>query len=50
MEKPEGPPLSKGRLKRGSELGMTPKESWASVSGVRPLSGMFSIWRDGERR
>ena len=43
MEKPEGPALSKGRVKRGSVLGTTPKASWARAKGVRPETGMFSI-------
>ena len=43
MEKPDGPALSKGRVKRGSVLGTTPKASWAKESGVRPETGMFSI-------
>ena len=43
MENPEGPALSKGRVKRGSVFGTTPKASCASASGVRPETGMFSI-------
>ena len=46
MEKPEGPALSKGRVKRGSVLGTTPKASWASARGVRPETGIFSIWAE----
>ena len=45
MEKPDGPALSNGRVKRGSSVGVTPNASWASASGVRPLSGMLSICR-----
>lgn len=42
MEKPAGPALSKGRVRRGSLAGVTPKANCASVSGVRPFMGMLS--------
>src|SRR4051794_38453036 len=45
MENPAGPPLSKGRVNRGSELGTTPNDSCARVSGVLPFIGRFSICR-----
>ena len=43
MENPAGPALSNGRVKRGSDEGVTPNESWASESGVRPFIGMTAI-------